>query len=87
MKFLHLSLILVLTVTSVVAQPKKPAVNAKRNAFVTKLMAKMTLEEKVGQLNLPSVGFDVTGPVVSQDVEAKIQSTEKEIAKLKELAK
>ena len=73
MKFLHLSLILVLTVTSVVAQPKKPAVNAKRNAFVTKLMAKMTPEEKVGQLNLPSVGFDVTGPVVSQDVEAKIK--------------
>ena len=57
----------------VFAQKKTSQVNSKRNAFVTKLMAKMTLEEKVGQLNLPSVGFDVTGPVISQDVEAKIK--------------
>ncbi|MEK0439170.1 MAG: beta-glucosidase BglX, partial [Bacteroidota bacterium] len=31
--------------------------------YVSALMAKMTLEEKIGQLNLPTVGFDVTGPV------------------------
>lgn len=41
--------------------------------YVTKLMGKMTLEEKVGQLNLPTVGFDVTGPVLSKDVESKIR--------------
>ena len=41
--------------------------------YVTALMAKMTLEEKIGQLNLPTVGFDVTGPVLSKDVEGKIQ--------------
>ena len=57
----------------VFAQKKTSQINSKKNVFVTKLMAKMTLEEKVGQLNLPSVGFDVTGPVVSQDVEAKIK--------------
>jgi beta-glucosidase len=41
--------------------------------FVTNLMNKMTLEEKIGQMNLPSVGFDVTGPVVSQGVDEKIK--------------
>jgi beta-glucosidase len=43
------------------------------NTFVTDLMSKMTPEEKVGQLNLVSIGFDVTGPIVSQNVEEKIQ--------------
>lgn len=42
------------------------------DAFITDLMSKMTLEEKIGQLNLPSIGFDVTGPIVSQGVEEKI---------------
>jgi beta-glucosidase len=37
------------------------------------LLKKMTLEEKIGQLNLPSIGFDVTGPILSQDVEGKIR--------------
>lgn len=41
--------------------------------FITNLMSKMTLEEKIGQLNLVSVGFDVTGPIVSQNVEEKIK--------------
>ncbi|MBX9686321.1 MAG: glycoside hydrolase family 3 C-terminal domain-containing protein, partial [Candidatus Obscuribacterales bacterium] len=43
------------------------------NDFVNKLMSRMTLEEKIGQLNLPSIGFDVTGPVVSRGVEDKIK--------------
>jgi len=45
----------------------------KMNQFITILMQKMTLEEKIGQLNLPSVGFDVTGPILSQGVEDKIK--------------
>jgi beta-glucosidase len=45
----------------------------KMNQFITILMQKMTLEEKIGQLNLPSVGFDVTGPILSQGVEEKIK--------------
>ncbi len=32
--------------------------------YVSDLMAKMTLEEKIGQLSLHTVGFDVTGPVL-----------------------
>jgi beta-glucosidase len=43
------------------------------NDFVTKLMKKMTLEEKLGQLNLLSIGFDVTGPTTSEDVDKKIR--------------
>ncbi|MDQ3846738.1 MAG: beta-glucosidase BglX, partial [Bacteroidota bacterium] len=37
------------------------------------LMKRVTLDEKIGQLNLPSVGFDVTGPILSQGVEEKIR--------------
>lgn len=44
----------------------------KMNKFIDELMNKMTREEKIGQLNLVSVGFDVTGPIVSQNVEEKI---------------
>lgn len=43
------------------------------NATVSKLLQQMTLEEKLGQLNLPSIGFDVTGPLLSQGVEEKIR--------------
>ena len=41
--------------------------------FITDLMSKMTLAEKIGQMNLPAIGFDVTGPIISQDVEGKIK--------------
>ena len=47
--------------------------SSKMNAFITDLMSKMTLDEKIGQLNLPSVGFDVTGPILSQGVEGKLE--------------
>ncbi|WP_347158667.1 beta-glucosidase BglX [Pontibacter chitinilyticus] len=43
------------------------------NQFIDQLMAKMTLDEKIGQLNLVSVGFDVTGPVVSENVDENIR--------------
>jgi beta-glucosidase len=49
------------------------AQDPKMNAYVDALLKKMTLEEKIGQLNLPSIGFDVTGPILSQDVEGKIR--------------
>ncbi|HEX5169046.1 MAG TPA: beta-glucosidase BglX [Cyclobacteriaceae bacterium] len=42
------------------------------DVFISDLLARMTLEEKIGQLNLVSVGFDVTGPIVSKNVEEKI---------------
>lgn len=41
--------------------------------FISDLMDKMTLEEKIGQMNLPTVGFDVTGPILSEGVNEKIK--------------
>lgn len=72
------SLLAVLTCFTLLlnAQTKKTttsAADAKMNAFVSNLMKKMTIEEKIGQLNLPSIGFDVTGPIVSEGVEEKIK--------------
>lgn len=49
--------------------------DAKMNAFVKNLMSRMTLDEKIGQLNLVTPGGGVaTGAVVSTDVEAKIKA-------------
>src|SRR6185312_10121219 len=46
----------------------------KMNAFVTNLMSKMTLDEKIGQLNLVTGGGQtVTGSVVNKDIEANIE--------------
>jgi len=45
------------------------------NTFVSGLMHKMTLEEKIGQLNLITPGDGIlTGSVVSSNVEAKIKT-------------
>ncbi len=78
-----------------VSAQQKPA-DAKMDAYITNLMSKMTLEEKIGQLNLPSIGFDVTGPILSEGVEEKIEKglvggvfntyTPNAVRKLQELA-
>lgn len=47
--------------------------NARMKTFIDALMKKMTLEEKIGQLNLPTIGFDVTGPLLSQNVYENIR--------------
>ena len=57
------------------AQVKTPASGNKAGMYITNLMAKMTLEEKIGQLNLLTPGGGIlTGSVVSTDVEAKIKA-------------
>ena len=43
------------------------------DAFVGSLMSKMTLDEKIGQLNLVTVGRATTGSVVNKGVEEKIK--------------
>ena len=48
--------------------------DVKMNAFITGLMSKMTLDEKIGQLNLVTPGGAVTGSVVSTDVDSKIRN-------------
>lgn len=46
---------------------------AKKKAFVDALLAKMTLDEKVGQLNLPSSGDFTTGLAKSSDIGKKVE--------------
>ncbi|GAA4181877.1 beta-glucosidase BglX [Sphingobacterium ginsenosidimutans] len=46
----------------------------KMDQFIDQLMAKMTVEEKIGQLNLVTGGEATTGTTVSTDVEAKIRN-------------
>lgn len=45
----------------------------KRKVFVDNLMAKMTVEEKIGQLNLPSSGDFTTGQAQNSNIGQKIE--------------
>lgn len=60
--------------------------------FVDQLMKKMTLEEKIGQLNLPVSGDITTGQASSSDIATKIRAGKvgglfniKSVAKIKEI--
>jgi beta-glucosidase len=63
-------LILVAAARSVFAQSPADSI---MHDLVGNLMNRMTLQEKIGQLNLLSVGFDVTGPLLSQAADSKIR--------------
>ena len=47
---------------------------AKMNQFIDELMGKMTLQEKIGQLNLPVTGDIITGSAVSGNVVDRIKA-------------
>ena len=66
--------------------------SAKMNAFINSVMSKMTLDEKLGQLNLPGSGDIVTGQAKSSDIGKKIREGKvgglfniKSVAKIKEV--
>jgi beta-glucosidase len=66
--------------------------DAKMYSFVNGLMAKMTLEEKLGQLNLPASSDFVTGAVSSSDIADKVKAGKvggvfniRSVTKIKEL--
>lgn len=68
--------------------------NAKMNAFVNNLMSKMTLDEKLGQLNLPGAGDITTGQASNSDIGIKIREGKvgglfniKSVAKIKAVQK
>ncbi len=72
MKIFRNIIIIILTVFIVNANAQ--ITNGKMNAFVNNLMSKMTLDEKIGQLNLVTPGSDIpTGSVVSKGVEDNIR--------------
>ncbi|TXK49362.1 beta-glucosidase BglX [Pontibacter qinzhouensis] len=71
MKVLRIMLLLCLmAATGAMAQK---AEDAKMNKFISALMKKMTLEEKLGQLNLPGAGDITTGQASSADIAGKIK--------------
>nr|AGS53666.1 periplasmic beta-glucosidase [uncultured bacterium contig00097] len=49
----------------------KKSADAEMDSFVSKLMKQMTLEEKIGQLYMPAVGFNDEGPILSEEVKEK----------------
>jgi len=66
--------------------------DAKKQQFVKDLLAKMTLEEKLGQLNLPASSDFVTGAVSSSDIAQKVKDGKvggvfniRSVTKIKEL--
>ncbi|MFN4977831.1 MAG: beta-glucosidase BglX, partial [Bacteroidota bacterium] len=64
---------LFVTLLFVVALMQLNAQDQKMNTFINALMAKMTIDEKIGQLNLITPGSDIpTGSVVSSNFEKKI---------------
>ncbi|HEY5772205.1 MAG TPA: hypothetical protein VIS75_06225, partial [Chitinophagaceae bacterium] len=63
LSFLFLAVILFAQCT----QDKKGS-NSKMDSFIDDLMSKMTVEEKLGQLNLPGAGDITTGQASSSDI-------------------
>lgn len=70
------------------------AQDPKMKAFVDALMKKMTLEEKIGQLNLPGSGDIVTGQASNSDIAKKIKEGKvgglfniKSVAKIRDVQK
>ena len=47
--------------------------DAAMNSFITGLMSKMTLDEKIGQLNLPSAGEFTTGTATNSDIGTNVK--------------
>ena len=63
----------VITASAVTAMATPQADKDKMEQFIDNLMGKMTLQEKIGQLNLPVSGEIVTGQAKSSDVAGKIR--------------
>lgn len=68
--------------------------DVKMNVFITALMKKMTLEEKLGQLNLPGAGDITTGQASNSDIAKKIKEGKvgglfniKSVAKIRDVQK
>ncbi len=68
--------------------------NSKMKTFIDELMSKMTIEEKIGQLNLPGSGDIVTGQASNSDIAKKIKEGKvgglfniKSVAKIRDVQK
>jgi beta-glucosidase len=66
--------------------------DVRMNTFISSLMSKMTLDEKIGQLNLPGAGDITTGQAGNSNIAKKIEDGEvgglfniKSVAKIREV--
>ena len=71
---MRLKSILITVAVALAALTAHAVDQAKMNQFIDDLMGKMTLQEKIGQLNLPVTGDIITGSTVSGDVVGKIKA-------------
>ncbi len=83
----------VMMITALHAHAQQNA-DMKMKTFIDVLMKKMTLEEKIGQLNLPSAGDITTGQASNSDIAIKIREGKvgglfniKSVGKIKEVQK
>ncbi len=93
MKFSHKLLLGLVLITTINLQAQD-ARQAKMKSFIDGLMRKMTLQEKIGQLNLPAAGDITTGQANSSDIAKKIEQGKvgglfniKSVAKIREVQK
>ncbi len=68
-----LLIIATLATTTASSQTKPRQTGTGMNTFISNLMAKMTLDEKLGQLNLPGAGDIVTGQAGNSNIAGKIK--------------
>jgi beta-glucosidase len=70
----NIAVLSALVIPSTIVFAQTQSGDAKMDSFVSGLMKKMTLDEKIGQLNLVTSGRALTGSVVNKDVEAGIKN-------------
>lgn len=73
MKRIQLVLIVIMMVSSSVYAQMQKGSDARMKIFIDNLVKKMTLEEKIGQLNLPGSGDIVTGQASNSNIAGKIK--------------
>lgn len=71
-KVLLLSIVMLFSLT-IAAQQKATTPDPKMKVFIDGLMKKMTIDEKIGQLNLPAAGDITTGQTANSDIGKKIR--------------
>src|SRR6187402_81305 len=88
------SFLIVLFALAVVQSKAQQTNEVKMKLFIDALMKKMTVDEKIGQLNLPGSGDIVTGQAGSSDIGKKIKEGKvgglfniKSVAKIKDVQK
>jgi len=72
-KLFFLTAFIALSLLVACKQKQEQPANREMNVFINDLMEKMTLEEKIGQLNLAAGGDIVTGQASSSDIGEKIK--------------